>query len=70
MANKYRKVWKVVFRKPLSGKQTQPKGKHFPGNKTKFFFDSKVFFVDRKVFSVDWKVFSVDLKVFSIDQLF
>ena len=27
MANKHRKVWKVVFRKPLSGKQTQPKGK-------------------------------------------
>jgi len=21
------KVWKVVFQKPLSGKQTQPKGK-------------------------------------------
>jgi hypothetical protein len=27
MANKHRKVWKVVSRKPLSGKQTQPKGK-------------------------------------------
>jgi len=25
MANKHRKVWKVVSRKPLSGKQTQPK---------------------------------------------
>jgi len=24
MTNKHRKVWKVVFRKPLSGKQTQP----------------------------------------------
>jgi hypothetical protein len=24
MANKHRKVWKVIFRKPLSGKQTQP----------------------------------------------
>jgi hypothetical protein len=29
MANKYMKVWKMVFRKPLSGKQTQPKGKIF-----------------------------------------
>jgi hypothetical protein len=29
------------------------KGKHFPGNQTKFFFDWKVFFVDRKVFSID-----------------
>jgi hypothetical protein len=29
MTNKYRKVWKVVSRKPLSGKQTQPKGKIF-----------------------------------------
>jgi len=27
MANKHRKVWKVVSRKPLSGKQTQPKRK-------------------------------------------
>jgi len=36
------------------------KGKHFPGNETKFFFDWKVFFVDRKVFFVDWKVFSFD----------
>jgi hypothetical protein len=25
--NKHKKVWKVVSRKPLSGKQTQPKGK-------------------------------------------
>jgi len=32
MANKHRKVWKVVSRKPLSEKQTQPKGKHFPEN--------------------------------------
>ena len=39
----------TVFRK---NKHSQ-KGKHFPGNQTKFFFD-------RKVFSVDWKVFSVD----------
>jgi hypothetical protein len=27
MANKHRKVWKVVSRKPLSEKQTQPKEK-------------------------------------------
>ena len=27
MANKHRKVWKMVSRKPLSRKQTQPKGK-------------------------------------------
>jgi len=74
MANKYRKVWKVVFRKPLSGKQTQPKGKHFPGNKTKFFFDSKVFFVDPnfsgKHFPENQAKFSFDWKVFSVDQLF
>jgi len=54
------KVWKVFSRKPLSGKQTQQKGKHFPENQVKFFFDWKVFFVDRKVFFFDWKVFSVD----------
>jgi hypothetical protein len=47
-------------RKPLSGKQTQPKGKYFPGNQTKFFFDWKVFPADRKVFFIDRKVFSVD----------
>jgi hypothetical protein len=29
MANKHRKVSKVVFQKPFSGKQTQPKGKIF-----------------------------------------
>jgi len=27
MTNKHRKVWKVVSRKPLSRKQTRPKGK-------------------------------------------
>jgi hypothetical protein len=32
------------------------KGKHFPENEAKFFFD--------------WKVFSVDRKIFSDDQLF
>jgi len=53
MTNKYKKVWKVVSRKPLSGKQTQPKGKHFPENQAKFSFDWKAFSIDRKVFSVD-----------------
>jgi len=53
MANKHRKVWKVVSRKLLSGKQTQPKGKTLSGNQTKFFFDWKVYFVDWKVFSLD-----------------
>jgi hypothetical protein len=57
MANKHKKVWKVISRKPLSGKQTQPKGKHFPGNQTKFFFDCKVFSVDRKVFPLTRKFF-------------
>jgi hypothetical protein len=59
MANKHRKVWKVISRKPLSGKQTQLKKKHFPGNQTKFFFD-------RKVFSVDWKVFPLTGKCFPL----
>ena len=66
MANKHKKVWKVVSRKPLSGKQTQPKRKHFPRNQTKFFFDWKVFSVDRKVFSVDRKVFSLTGKCFPL----
>ena len=39
MANKHKKVWKVISRKPLSGKQTQLKGKHFPENQVKNFFD-------------------------------
>ena len=39
LANKHKKVWKVISRKLLSGKQTQLKGKHFPENKTKFFID-------------------------------
>jgi hypothetical protein len=50
MSNKHRKVWKVIFRKPLSGKQTQPKGKQFPENQTKFFFDWKVFPLTGKCF--------------------
>ena len=39
LANKHKKVWKVLSRKPLFGKQTQLKGKHFPENQVKFFFD-------------------------------
>jgi len=38
MANKHRKVWKVVSRKPLSGKQTQPKGKTFSWKPNQIFF--------------------------------
>jgi hypothetical protein len=38
MANKYMKVWKVVSGKPLSEKQTQPKGK------TLFWKPSQIFF--------------------------
>ena len=37
MANKHKKVWKVIFRKPLSGKQTQLKEKHFPEKQAKYF---------------------------------
>jgi len=33
------------------------KGKHSPGNQTKFFFDWKVFSVDRKVFPLTGKCF-------------
>jgi hypothetical protein len=54
-------------RKLLSSKQ---KGKHFPENQVKFFFDWKIFFVDQKVFFFDWKVFFVDWKVFSVDHIF
>jgi len=57
MTNKHKKVWKVVSRKPLSGKQISQKEKHFPRNQTKFFFDGKVFFVDRKVFPLTGKCF-------------
>jgi len=57
MINKHVKVWKVVFHKSISGKQTSQKEKHFPGNQTKFFFDWKVFSVDRKVFPLTRKCF-------------
>ena len=39
LANKHKKVWKVISRKPLSGKQTQLKGKHFSENQVKIFFN-------------------------------
>jgi hypothetical protein len=66
MANKHRKVWKVVSRKPLSGKQTQPKGKHFPRNQTNFFFNWKMFSVDRKVFPLTRKCFPLTEKCFPL----
>jgi hypothetical protein len=59
MANKHRKVWKVIPENHFLENKHSQKGKHFPGNQTKFFFDWKVFPVDRKVFFIDWKVFSV-----------
>jgi len=37
MANKHMKVWKVVSRKPLSGKQTQPKEKILSWKPSKIF---------------------------------
>jgi hypothetical protein len=42
------------------------KGKHFPGNQTKFFFDWKVFFVDRKVFLLTGKCFLLTGKCFPL----
>jgi hypothetical protein len=44
MANKHRKVWKVISQKPLSGKQTQPKGK------THFWKPNQIFFLTGKCF--------------------
>jgi hypothetical protein len=37
MANKHKKVWKVVSGKPLSGKQTQQKGKILSWKPNKIF---------------------------------
>jgi hypothetical protein len=51
MANKHRKIWKVVSRKPLSGKQTQPK------RKTLFWKSNQILFFDWKVFSLTGKYF-------------
>jgi hypothetical protein len=42
------------------------KGKHFPGNQTKFFFDWKVFSVDRKVFPLTRKCFPLTGKCFPL----
>jgi hypothetical protein len=50
MANKHRKVWKVVSGNHFPENKHSQKEKHFPGNQTKFFFDWKVFSVNRKVF--------------------
>jgi hypothetical protein len=46
-------------------KQSQ-KGKHFPGNQTKFFFDWKVFSVDRKMFPLTRKCFPLTGKCFPL----
>jgi hypothetical protein len=58
------KVWEVVFRKPLSEKQTHPKY----GNK------SQLAVLTMKTppgkIRFDWKVFSVTRKVFFVNQLF
>jgi hypothetical protein len=51
------KVWKVVFRKPLSEKQTQPKGKHFPETKLNFSLTGKYFLLTGKYFSLIEKYF-------------
>jgi hypothetical protein len=42
------------------------KGKHFPRNQTKFFFDWKVFSVDRKVFPLTRKCFPLTGKCFPL----
>jgi len=66
MTNKHRKIWKVVSRKPLSGKQTQPKGKTLSWKPNQIFFDWKVFFVDRKVFLLTEKCFPLTGKCFPL----
>jgi hypothetical protein len=42
------------------------KGKYFPRNQTKFFFDRKVFSVDRKVFPLTRKCFPLTGKCFPL----
>ena len=61
MANKHKKVWKVISRKPLSGKQTQLKRKHFPKNQANFFFWLKL---TGKCFSLTEKCFLLTRKCF------
>jgi hypothetical protein len=51
MTNKHRKVWKVISRKPLSGKQTQLKGKTlFLETKPNFSLTGKCFPLTGKCF--------------------
>ena len=66
MANKHRKVWKVVSRKSLSGKQTQPKGKTLSWKPNQIFFYWKMFSVDRKVFPLTGKCFPLTEKCFPL----
>jgi hypothetical protein len=51
MANKHKKVWKVISRKPFSGKQTQPKGK------TLSWKPNQIFFYTGKCFPLTGKCF-------------
>ena len=52
LANKHKKVWKVIFRKPLSGKQTQLKENTFLKTKSNFSLTEKCFLLTRKYFSL------------------
>jgi len=60
LQHKHRKVWKVVFRKSLSGKQTQLKGKTLSWNLNQIFLWLESVFRWPESVSVDRKVFSVD----------
>jgi hypothetical protein len=51
MANKHKKFWKVISRKPLSGKQTQSKGKTLSWKPNQnFFLTGKYFLLTEKYF--------------------
>jgi len=60
IANKHKKVWKVIFRKSLSGKQTQSKEKTLSWKPNQIFIWRESVFRWPESVSVDWKVFSVD----------
>jgi hypothetical protein len=64
MANKHRKVWKVIPGNHFPENKHSQKKKHFPENQTKFLFDWKVFFIDRKVFLLTGKCFPLTGKCF------
>jgi len=57
MRNKHRKVWKVISRKPLSEKQTQPKEKTLSWKPNKIFLWPESVFRWPESVSVDRKVF-------------